>query len=803
MPPRAVIGDKVILTFNADQPISNVRATIQGETVAVTDNGDGSYTAEYVVHAGSKSGYAAISIDYNFADGTPAYTVYSYPETVITNANNVQVSQKVLISDTSNEINVKAEAQLSGSDNTLTSDEITYLFDGKISTFSDVRYSGGGYGYYNLDFGASNSNKLMQLDRIEILNRSGFPGRAGAVSVSASVDGVTWRTISEVSKGYSYDIWQQIKVLDQYKDVAFRYFRIYGGNWYGNISELRMFGKVGEDLKRYDPTFTITTTASDPKAGTTLVYVNPNGLPPAPAPTGNEGSSLSVHGDQTAVTVVAKPAPGFEFVKWVEPTTSYGITADYLWSEYPVFNLTTYAGGYLGGAKTYNVVRDWNLKAVFNKIDWTAPVTTATVSPTEPDGQNGWYVHPVTVTLNTYDELSGVAKTEYSLDDGATWQTYASAVTLSQDGKYTFSYRSTDNAGNVEAVKTISFNLDTTAPVTVATPSQPDGANGWYKHQATVSLSAADNLAGLAMTEYSLDGGTTWQPYSSALTFDKEGKYTVSYRSADNAGNVEAVKTININLDSTPPVTTAVVTPAQPDGLHGWYVHPVTVTMSAYDNLSGVAKTEYSLDGGSTWLAYTAPVTLNQDSKYTVSYRSTDIAGNVEAAKTIGFNLDATAPTITVSGLVYGTYSDSMDITPILTLTDNLSGVDSSQTTVTISTYGVQQPVQQGATIPLYTLPLGSHTFIVTASDMAGNMSKQTITFQTTTSIQSLQALVTRFKTSGWIDNAGIANSLQSKLNANALADFVSEVQAQSGKHISAQAADYLLRDARYLLSEK
>ena len=265
IPPRAVIGDKVILTFKADQPISNVRATIQGETVGVTDNNDGSYTAEYVVHAGSKSGYAAISIDYNFADGTPAYTVYSYPEKFITNANNVQVSQKVLISNTSNEINVTAESQLSGSDNTLDATETTYLFDGKISTVPDVRSGGGGYGYYNLDFGASNSNKLMQLDRIEILDRSGLPGRAGAVSVSASDDGVNWKTISETSKGYSYDIWQPIKVKDQFKDVAFRYFRIYGGSWYGNISELRMFGKVGENLTRYDPTYTITTTASDPK----------------------------------------------------------------------------------------------------------------------------------------------------------------------------------------------------------------------------------------------------------------------------------------------------------------------------------------------------------------------------------------------------------------------------------------------------------------------------------------------------------------------------------------------------------
>ena len=216
------------------------------------------------------------------------------------------MSQKVLISNTSNEINAAAESQLSGSDNTLDANEITYLFDGKISTVPDVRAGGTGYGYYNLDFGASNSNKLMQLDRIEILNRSGLPGRAGAVSVSASDDGVNWKPISEISKGYSYDIWQPIKVKDQFKDYAFRYFRIYGGNWFGNISELRMFGKVGEDLKRYDPTYTITTTASDPAAGTTLVYVNPNGLPPAPEPTGNEGSSLMVQGDQTAVVDCGK-----------------------------------------------------------------------------------------------------------------------------------------------------------------------------------------------------------------------------------------------------------------------------------------------------------------------------------------------------------------------------------------------------------------------------------------------------------------------------------------------------------------
>lgn len=241
--------------------------------------------------------------------------------------------------------------------------------------------------------------------------------------------------------------------------------------------------------------------------------------------------------------------------------------------------------------------------------------------------------------------------------------------------------------------------------------------------------------------------------------------------------------------DQTTPVTAATVTPAVPTGSNGWYTSDVTVSLTANDDLSGVAKTEYSLDGGTTWQTYTVPVTLSQDGQYTVSYRSTDNVGNVEAAKTISFNL--------VTGVVHSTYNDSLDITPVITLDDSLSGVDASKSTVTLN----GNAVLQGSTISLYTLPLGSHTFIVTSSDMAGNKSSQEIVFQTTTSIQSIQVLVTRFTNAGWINNAGIANSLQSQLSANALAAFVNHVTAQRGKHISVEAADYLIRDAQYLLS--
>ncbi|QIZ07197.1 DNRLRE domain-containing protein [Priestia megaterium] len=371
----------------------------------------------------------------------------------------------------------------------------------------------------------------------------------------------------------------------------------------------------------------------------------------------------------------------------------------------------------------------------------------------------------------------------------------------SSNASVTYASKENSNKSYRPVIVINSSSMDSKAPSTTAaiTPGQPDGQNGWYVHPVTMSLAANDNLSGVAKTEYSLDGGEKWQSYYTPVKLAQDGKYSIGYRSTDYAGNQETMKTVNLNLDMTPPETTATATPAQPDSSNSWYINPVTVTLNASDNTSGVEKTEYSLDGGTTWQAYTGSVTISQEDKNTLSYRSTDNAGNVGALKTVSFKLDTTAPEITVSDLVQGTLSDSGDITPIIKLSDNLSGVDSSKTTITLDTNGVQQ----GTTIPLYTLPLGSHRYTVTASDIAGNVSSQTITFQTTTSTSILQELVNRFTKSKWIDNDGIVSSLQEKLSDNDLDSFVAEVKAQREKQISSEAAKYLLRDAQYLLSIK
>ena len=80
--------------------------------------------------------------------------------------------------------------------------------------------------------------------------------------------------------------------------------------------------------------------------------------------------------------------------------------------------------------------------------------------------------------------------------------------------------------------------------------------------------------------------------------------------------------------------------------MNGWYTSNVTITLMATDALSGSAGTQYSTNGGTTWTAYTAPVVLSTDGLFTLFYRSTDNAGNLEGTKSQSISIDKTPPTI-------------------------------------------------------------------------------------------------------------------------------------------------------------
>jgi photosystem II stability/assembly factor-like uncharacterized protein len=299
--------------------------------------------------------------------------------------------------------------------------------------------------------------------------------------------------------------------------------------------------------------------------------------------------------------------------------------------------------GNVEAAKTFTV-----------RIDAGAPTTVASGVPA------GWSNVPVTVTLTATDALSGVAASAYRLLGAASWTSYGAPFTVSAQGTSVYEYRSTDNAGNVEATKTFTVRIDGTAPATTASGVPA----GWSNVPVTVTLSAVDpgpDASGVATTEYRLLGAAAWTSYAAPFTAGAEGTSVYEYRATDNAGNVEATQTFTVRIDVGAPTTVASGVPA------GWSSVPVTVTLAATDALSGVAATEYRLLGAASWTSYAAPVTVSAEGTSVYEYRSTDNAGNVEATQSITVRILAKplitrlsptsgkrAATVTITGTGFG-----------------------------------------------------------------------------------------------------------------------------------------------------
>jgi hypothetical protein len=93
--------------------------------------------------------------------------------------------------------------------------------------------------------------------------------------------------------------------------------------------------------------------------------------------------------------------------------------------------------------------------------------------------------------------------------------------------------------------------------------------------------------------------------------------------------------------DLAPPTTTAMVTP--PPNAAGWNRTDVTVTLSATDDISGVARTEYDLDGAGS-VVVTGPIPITTEGIHTIQFHSIDRSQNVESPKQLIVRIDKTPP---------------------------------------------------------------------------------------------------------------------------------------------------------------
>ncbi|WP_194821773.1 ThuA domain-containing protein [Micromonospora sp. S-DT3-3-22] len=254
--------------------------------------------------------------------------------------------------------------------------------------------------------------------------------------------------------------------------------------------------------------------------------------------------------------------------------------------------------------------------------DTTAPVTTATVSGTPTEG---WYTGPVTVTLAAADEAggSGVASTEYQLDDATTWTAYTEPVQVTGDGAHELRFRSTDKAGNVEATKKVAVKIDATAPVSSAAFA-PANADGWHNGTVPVVITSTDAGSGVKKLEWSLDGGA-WTAYTTPVEVTGDGTHELLYRATDAAGNVEALKSAVVKIDGTKP--TLLVSGIADGQLYG-DSQDVRISWQAVDPTSGIKTTSGVLDGrayasGTLQALYELPLGLHE-----LTVTATDKAGN-------------------------------------------------------------------------------------------------------------------------------------------------------------------------------
>lgn len=142
----------------------------------------------------------------------------------------------------------------------------------------------------------------------------------------------------------------------------------------------------------------------------------------------------------------------------------------------------------------------------------------------------------------------------------------------------------------VQHLKRELFNTsDEGEPVTtlLLEPAEPNGSNGWYTSDVTMTLTAdSDGGGSIAYTEYRLNDGT-WMIYDGPVTLEDEGVYTLEFRSVNGKGVVEETHSKTIRLDKTAPSFTVSV---EPDIL--WPPNNKFVTIyadiDADDEISGI-----------------------------------------------------------------------------------------------------------------------------------------------------------------------------------------------------------------------
>ena len=245
-----------------------------------------------------------------------------------------------------------------------------------------------------------------------------------------------------------------------------------------------------------------------------------------------------------------------------------------------------------------------------------------------------------------------------------------------------------------------------------------DGVNDdpvpFFVYHVPIDVSSSQPLVSVTLPDGVTPPGSVIQAYLMALTLEDGGG---GFEMPDLSGQLTNPD------DATAPITAHALDPSDPTGEGGWYDGPVDVTLTATDEAggSGVARTEYRIDGGA-FGPYAGAFTISDDGAHTVDYRSIDEAGNVESTKSVQVKVDATRPTASAAvdprePTAGEWYDTAVEITA--------RGRDGSGSGVSSIEYRIGAGDWQAYDGPVRIADAGTYEVAFRATDAAGNMSEE------------------------------------------------------------------------------
>ncbi len=367
----------------------------------------------------------------------------------------------------------------------------------------------------------------------------------------------------------------------------------------------------------------------------------------------------------------------------------------------------------------YDNVSEWD--ETNNVYTWTIEVVAGPVTALIIGNPNYTstvtYVKSITpLGFSVIDQSGlGIRNTAFRIDGGAPVNyTAAGTFFLAGEGEHTLEWRSLDWAGNLEDINSMSQRVDDTPPATTLSIGDPKYLVGGnvVTSSTPLTLLAVDGgitPVGLDQTDYRVDGAN-WKTYSSPFPLAGEGAHVLEYRSRDLLGNSEAVQSMQMVVDDTPPSTAIAI--GEPKYLTGgnFVTSSTPLTLSAADGGVGSNSTFYRLWGGlwSSWRDYSTSFSLaGRDGTWYVEFLSFDYLGNSEAVQNETLILDDTPPVTTISPSA-----------PF-----NLTAADSG-CGVNVTMYRIDGGSWAYYTVE-FTITEGEHTIYYYSTDRLGNVEQE------------------------------------------------------------------------------